>query len=624
MRKSAIVILFLFIALACKKTELSKNTQIDSAEEMNDSLLQGWNTWNNPSILSKVKMPEGLNLQMIFRSQRRGPQWLKDVIVPSYRGDYNYEVKPIGHEYDGSYIDFTLEWGEMKARITSATDGEDLVYLFTPVKKPDPSYVVNLRASYLWNKPGYNVIKDSLIESHSLITGDRTLIKATAEPANIKLPLNAPYLSFWSNQEIGFYTGKDRTLKEIKDVINKQKREYESKVNGYDTLAETYRAMQSVNAWNIIYDAKNDRVIAPVSRAWNTGWGGWVLFDWDTYFTGAMMAMDNKYLGYANCIAITNSITPAGFIPNFDSFFGSRSDDRSQPPVGSIVCNMLYQKYKDEWFIEEVYDELLSWNRWWEKHRDNQGYLSWGSGPSGEGGKDLQAAKFESGLDNSPLFDDAEYNPDKNMLDLASVGLMGLYIADCKNLAEMAEALNKQEDVEELRARAEKYSKKLQELWDEETGIYRDKYLPNGKLSEHLAPTNFYPLIAGVPSQDQAERMIEEHFFNPEEFYGDWMIPSIARNDPAFEDQEYWRGRIWAPMNFLVYLGLKNYDLPEARKLLAERSRKLILKEWKDHGRVHENYNAITGEGDDVRSSAGFYSWGGLLGFIPLMEEGYW
>ena len=106
----------------------------------------------------------------------------------------------------------------------------------------------------------------------------------------------------------------------------------------------------------------------------------------------------------------------------------------------------------------------------------------------------------------------------------------------------------------------------MQELWDEKTGIFRDKNLVTGEFSTHLAPTNFYPLLGKAATQQQAERMINEHFMNPEEFYGEWIMPSIARNDPGFPDNSYWRGRIWAPMNFLVYMGLRNYDLPEASK----------------------------------------------------------
>ena len=60
--------------------------------------------------------------------------------------------------------------------------------------------------------------------------------------------------------------------------------------------------------------------------------------------------------------------------------------------------------------------------------------------------------------------------------------------------------------------------------------------------------------------------MVDEFFYNPRKFWGDWIMPSISRDDPAYADQMYWRGRIWAPMNFLVYLGLRNYPLAQARR----------------------------------------------------------
>jgi hypothetical protein len=74
-------------------------------------------------------------------------------------------------------------------------------------------------------------------------------------------------------------------------------------------------------------------------------------------------------------------------------------------------------------------------------------------------------------------------------------------------------------------------------------------------------------------------------------------------------------------MNYLVYLGLRNYDQPAARKALAAKSLALFNKEWLSTGHVHENYNAITGLGDDVTSSDRFYHWGALLGLIDLEEN---
>ena len=100
-------------------------------------------------------------------------------------------------------------------------------------------------------------------------------------------------------------------------------------------------------------------------------------------------------------------------------------------------------------------------------------------------------------------------------------------------------------------------------------------------------------------------------------------MPSIARNDPAFHDQNYWRGRVWAPLNFLVYLALINTDLDDVRKDLAEKSTKIFMKEWTEHRHVHENYNSMTGEGCDVGNSDKFYHWGALLCVIALAEAGF-
>ena len=100
------------------------------------------------------------------------------------------------------------------------------------------------------------------------------------------------------------------------------------------------------------------------------------------------------------------------------------------------------------------------------------------------------------------------------------------------------------------------------------------------------------------------------------------MLPSIARNDSAYSDQDYWRGRIWAPMNFLAYMAMRRHDLDWACADLAEKSRRLLMNEWVEHGHIHENYNAETGSGCDVQNSDKFYHWGALLAVVALIETG--
>ena len=227
-------------------------------------------------------------------------------------------------------------------------------------------------------------------------------------------------------------------------------------------------------------------------------------------------------------------------------------------------------------------------------------------------------------MDGSPIYDDAVFNPQTHLLEFADVGLMSIYIADCDALATIAGTLHKPADANELRERGARYRAKLGTLWSDEHGIFLNKDLHTGRFSTRLSPTLFYPMLAHAATAEQAKRMVEDHLLNPKEFWGEWVIPSIARDDPTFKDQNYWHGRIWGPMNYLVYLGLCNYDgdeIEQARRELAQKSFRLFSREWTEKGHVHENYNAITGNGDDVSNSDKFYHWGALLGYMEYLEQ---
>ena len=73
-------------------------------------------------------------------------------------------------------------------------------------------------------------------------------------------------------------------------------------------------------------------------------------------------------------------------------------------------------------------------------------------------------------------------------------------------------------------------------------------------------------------------------------------------------------------MNAIVYEALKDAGCIEAAKMLAQKSEKLMLKEWREHGHVHENYHGDTGVGC-MKQSEPFYHWGALLGYIAIDAE---
>jgi neutral trehalase len=203
---------------------------------------------------------------------------------------------------------------------------------------------------------------------------------------------------------------------------------------------------------------------------------------------------------------------------------------------------------------------------------------------------------------------------------LQDAGLSALYVADCEALAAIARELGRSE-ADELTARAEHFRQQLPRLWDEDLGIFANRRTDTGAFSPRFSPTNLYPLMAGAASPEQARRMMDEHFLNPQKLGGEWIMPSIERDDPAYAEQHYWRGRIWAPMNYLVYLGLRRAGLKDEAKILAEKSAALLLREWRSHGHIHENYHADTGMGCGYDHSDRFYHWGALLGLIALKER---
>jgi mevalonate kinase len=61
---------------------------------------------------------------------------------------------------------------------------------------------------------------------------------------------------------------------------------------------------------------------------------------------------------------------------------------------------------------------------------------------------------------------------------------------------------------------------------------------------------------------------------------------------------------------------------PELQEAVAQALR-LELQEWRLFRQVTENYNGIFGAGEDVNSADPFYTWGGLLGHVALLEAGF-
>lgn len=405
-------------------------------------------------------------------------------------------------------------------------------------------------------------------------------------------------------------------------------------LTGTGALTDVPRAMTTAVTWNTLYDTRRRLISSPVSRDWCKDWKGVAVWCWDTFQIAAMISIASPELARLNFEAVTAAIDELGMVPNYYFSHGAASKDRSMPCLGSYMIWKTQAARPDKAWLKAIYPRLQTWHRYWMKDRDGNGdgLLEWGSDatPKYEFPQLLQdnpqlqhsakCAMYESGLDNSPMYDDVPFNERACTLELADVGLNSYYAMDCEALASIAACIGKPRDAAAYRREYDTICRRINDqLWDDDAGIYCNRHW-DGRLSKRWAPTSFFPLIAGVAPRERAERMVREHLCNPAEFWGEWVIPSIARNDPAFPDNDYWRGRIWGPFNLLVAEGLRRYRFDDVAAEFAEKSLSLFMKNWREDGGVYENYNAVTGKGADVWNAARLYHWGGLLAFIAIEE----
>jgi hypothetical protein len=125
-------------------------------------------------------------------------------------------------------------------------------------------------------------------------------------------------------------------------------------------------------------------------------------------------------------------------------------------------------------------------------------------------------------------------------------------------------------------------------------------------------------MFAGIATPRQAERMIKEHLLNPKEFWGKYVAPTIARNDPAFPDQFYWRGDIWGPTNYMLYEGINRYRFDRVALEYAQKNYDLFMDDWRINQHDDEEYYAWGGSTGNESST--HYTWGALLCLIPLEQ----
>jgi putative isomerase len=610
-------------------------------------LARGWNTWDTRSVLHHVLLPEGLCLGLGLAAPDK-LVWLNDAFfgrremgrTPGTKLTSTDKKLPLGNtvevlpgsrSYDGSYTQLEVNLRGARFTVETAAEGDRWVALITPLQSDPWPRVLTVQASFLWNRAGQAQRNDE----HTLVARAGTkeiTIHADGTPVtDPNLPVASPYLAMQLDQPVAISAGFRADRAEVERTIAAARARIATRDAAHGALGEAYTAMQACLAWNVIYEPKFDRVLCPVARDWNCIRGGYAVFCWDSFFTAWMVSLENPNLAYAVLLETFREMIDESFVSNVVQGTGRAARDRSQPPVAGLCVLGLWQQAPDREALAAVWPALLAWNRWWDRARQNTaGSLSLGSNPFvprvGDPAEFVQpntaaGAALES-MDNSPMYDQAPFDLSTHLMLIEDVGLNSLYVTDCTALVELAKILGHADDARELQERADRYGAKLQGLWADDQGLYLNRRLDNGEWSARHSPTSFYPLLAGVATPGQMERLVREHLLNPAEYGGEWMIPGSPRNDPAFAEQLYMRGRIWPPLNLLVYLGLHRYGETAARQQVVEKSLALLLNNWRTYRTVAENFSAIDGTGGVGAHTHPLLTWGGMAALMGLIEAG--
>lgn len=267
---------------------------------------------------------------------------------------------------------------------------------------------------------------------------------------------------------------------------------------------------------------------------------------------------------------IPDAVNDEGIVMRFPLPDSTEDAEVTKPPLIAWTAVRLYETSGNREFLDEIYEPLARWNRWWfEKADDDHDGIMQYNHP------------FSSGLDDSPLFDGG--------MPVESPGLNTYLVMQMDALARIAQTLGLNDDAARWRARAAALAEKMiAHFWDEPAGVFwatRDH-----QPIRVLTPFNLYPLLTGRLPRAKVERLVA-HLQSREEFWTRYPLPTVARNDAKHDEFQMWRGPTWVNINYLFIEGLMRYGYADLARELRAKTLELVMR----HDDIYEYYHPETG-----------------------------
>ena len=321
------------------------------------------------------------------------------------------------------------------------------------------------------------------------------------------------------------------------------------------------------------------------------------VWQWDAFFHALAYRHVEPKLAQDQIRIVLDHQRPDGMIPDaihdegvVDHLTFPVEADVTKPPLLAWSAWKLYEMDGDREFLDEIYESVVRWNRWWFENNDTDG-----------NGLCEYLHPFSSGLDDSPLWDEG--------MPVEAPDLNTYLTLQMDALARMADVLGEYDDAVMWRARAAELAQRMiDHAWDEQAGFFWAQH--EGKPVKVRTPFNLFPLITGRMPDSIAQRLLA-HLRDPQQFWSRYPVPTVALDDPKFDPMQMWRGPTWVNINYLLVEGLQRIGQHE----LAVELRRRTLEVMSLTDDIFEYYHPETGE--NPPKAAPIFGWSSAV-FIEM------
>lgn len=300
---------------------------------------------------------------------------------------------------------------------------------------------------------------------------------------------------------------------------------------------------------------------------------------------------------------------PDGFICR--EIYGTNGGDcfdRTDP--SSTGPNMMpwveweyFLNFNDTTRLRKVFPPLLAFYKWFQLNR------TWKDGS-------YYSSGWGCGMDNQPRVPQG-YSAEWSNGHMSWVDTNMQEVFAAKTLIKMAQILNREKDVEELKAEVVFLTKFINEkMWNEKLQFYTDLY-KDGTLSSTETIGSFWSLLADVIPANRMDSYLGQ-LSNPKKFNRPHRVPSMPADDPNYDPNGgYWRGSVWVPTAYMVLRGLSSIGQDSLAHEIGKNHHWNVVEVFNKTSTFFENYAPEKVQGNDRKN---FVGWSGLAPIAVLFE----